>query len=58
MVEIYKFITYIPPLLNQIFDHKNKNGSVKETNNNEVSYMRENFEFVSFCQRIFDDKKN
>ena len=39
MVEIYKVIAYIP-LLNQIFDDdKNKNGSVKGANNNQV-YMR------------------
>jgi len=38
MVEIYKVIAYIP-LLNQIFEDKNKNGSVKKANNNQV-YMR------------------
>jgi len=52
MVEIYKVIAFIP-LLDQIFDDKNKNGSVKVANNNQV-YMRGNFELVSFCQRVFD----
>jgi len=37
MVEIYKVIAYIP-LLNLIFDDKNKNGSVRGANNNQV-YM-------------------
>jgi len=41
--------------LNQVFDDKNKNGSVKEANNNQV-YMHRNFEFVSFWQRVFDKK--
>jgi len=36
MVEIYKVIAYISFLLNQIFDDKNKNGRVKDTNNNQV----------------------
>ena len=35
MVEIYKVIAYIP-LFNQIFDDKNKNGSLKGANNNQV----------------------
>jgi len=56
VVETYKVIAFIL-LLNQIFDDKNKNGSVKKANNNQV-YMRGNFEFVSFCRRVFDDKKN
>jgi len=38
MVEIYKIIAYIP-LFNQMFDDKNKNGSVRGANNNQV-YMR------------------
>jgi len=41
MVEIHKVIAYIP-LLYQIFDDKNKNGSVKGANNNNV-FMRGNF---------------
>jgi len=56
MVEIYKVIAFIP-LLDQIFDDKNKNVSLKRTNSNQV-YMRVNFEFVSFRQRVFDDQKN
>ena len=56
MVEIYKVIAFIS-LLDQIFDDKNKNVSLKGTNNNQV-YMQGNFEFVSFCQRVFDDLKN
>jgi len=56
MVEIYKVIAFIP-LLNQIFDDKNKNGSAKVANNDQV-YMHGNFEFISFCQRVFGDKKN
>ena len=56
MVEINKCIIFIP-LLNQIFDDKNKNDNVKEAN--KIMYTkRGNFEFVSFCQRVFDDKKN
>jgi len=57
MIQIYiKVIAYIT-LLNQIFDDKNKNGSLKGAHNNQV-YMRGNFEFVSFCHVIFYDKKN
>jgi len=41
MVEIHKFIAYIP-FLYQIFDDKNNNGSVKGANNNQV-YMSGNF---------------
>jgi len=40
-----------------MIDDINKNGSVKRANNNQV-YMRGNFEFVRFCQWVFDDKKN
>lgn len=51
MVELYKFIAFIP-LLNQIFDDKNKNCSVKGANYKQV-YMREKFEFViSFYSTI------
>jgi len=57
MVEIYKAVAHIP-LLNQIFYDKNKNDGVKGANNNQVPMYARNFEFVSFCQRIFDDKKN
>jgi len=56
VVEIYKVIAFIP-LLDQIFDDKNKNGSIKGANNNQA-YMRENFEFDSFFQRVFNDEKN
>ena len=42
MVEIHKVIAYIP-LLYQIFDDKNKNGSVKGANNNNQVYMPANF---------------
>jgi len=56
MVEIYKLIAFIP-LLDQILDDKNKNGNVKGANSNQV-YMCWNFEFVSFCLRVSDDKKN
>jgi len=55
MVQMYKVIAFIP-LLNQIFDDKNKNG-INGVNNNQV-YMRGNFEFVGFHQRVFDDKNN
>jgi len=40
MVEIYKVIAFIP-LLDQIFDDKNKNGSVKGANYNQL-YTRGN----------------
>jgi len=42
MVEIYKVIAYIPSI-NQIFDNKNKNGSVKGANNYQEHIMRGNF---------------
>jgi len=45
MVEIYKVIAYIP-LFNQIFDDKNKNGSAKGANNNQV-YMRGNLNLLA-----------
>jgi len=57
VVEIYNFIAYIPH--NQIFNDKNKNDRVKGANSNQVyNYMRGNFKFVSFCQRVFYDKIN
>jgi len=73
IVEVYKVITNIL-LFIQIFDDKNKNGSIYRSNNNQVYYMLWNFQLVSFialilsirsisiymvsfCQRIFDDKK-
>lgn len=36
MVEISKVIAYNIQLLDQIFDDKNKNSSIKENNNNQV----------------------
>jgi len=60
MVEIYKVIAYTLSL-NQIFDDKNKNGSVKGANNNQVYiYAREHLyqPLTSDSQRIFHDKKN
>jgi len=36
MVEIYKVIEFIIPLLDQIFYDKNKNGSGKGVNNNQI----------------------
>jgi len=52
MVEIHKV------LLNQIFDEKIKMAALRKPIYNNQVYMRGNLEFVIFCQRIFDDKKN
>jgi len=56
MVEIYKVIAFTP-LLNQIVDSKNKNGSGKgANNNNQVYYMRRILNLSAFVRvPVFDD---
>jgi len=58
MVEIYKIIAYNIPLLNQIFDDKNKNGSVKGAANINQVCKSGILNLLAFFRRIFDDKKN
>jgi len=57
MIKIYMVIHVIIHFLNQIFDDKNINSSVKGANYNQVCIL-ENFKFVCLCQRVFCDKKN
>lgn len=55
MVEIYKVIAFTP-LLNQIVDSKNKNGSGNGANNNQVYYMRRILNLLAFVRvPVFDD---